>query len=408
MKKTMVSLAAVAALTTGAFAADKGIDIVTTGQAVVYYQTTDSDAVANSSLFNQDDSVANVGVQLNFDADLKNDFTFGSQLTYLNTAGLENNLVGNVAQNNSNTLSATAIGGSTTDDIMLTKIFVAKKIANTTVKIGRQELPASLSPLAFTESYSAFNNTFDAIVAVNTDLPNTTVVAAYVSGSNTAGDLGTMQPLQANGALAVNSGAYMLTAQTTVIPMTTLTATYYSLQDVATTNDADAYWVDAQITDKGFPMGLTVGLQYGNISPDTVYDDTTAYGIKASIQPMETLTLSAAYTSVDNDGAVTVTNVGGGDSPLYTQIDSNGADIGGIDNDSWMLSAGYSLGEMGDLTVAYADTDSGLANNDMSELDLVYTVAAAGVDYLVAYVMINEEAASSDSDTVRVVARYNF
>jgi len=40
MKKTLVSLAAVAALTTGAMAADKGIDIVTTGQAVVYYQTT--------------------------------------------------------------------------------------------------------------------------------------------------------------------------------------------------------------------------------------------------------------------------------------------------------------------------------------------------------------------------------
>ena len=143
MKKTIVSLAAAAALTTGAFAADKGIDIVTTGQAVAYYQTSKTDAANGGSLLSSDNSSANVGIQLNLAADLKNNFSFGSQLTYLGTAGLERTVVDGTRQ------GAIVLGGSTedttTNDISLTKIFVAKKIANTTVKLGRQELPKSLS-----------------------------------------------------------------------------------------------------------------------------------------------------------------------------------------------------------------------------------------------------------------------
>ena len=403
MKKIIVSLAAVAALTTGAMAADKGIDIVTTGQAVLYYQTADVDVAGDEGFFDKDNSAANVGLQLNLNADLKNNFTFGSQLTYLGTAGLEKNLVSSVMQT-----GGTTVQGSTTDDIALTKIFVAKKVGNTTVKIGRQELPKSLSPLAFSEGWNVYKNTFDAILAVNTDLPNTTLVGAYVSGG-TAQSLGTTADGTTAG-LNIVDGTYMLTAQTTAIPMTTLTASYYAMHGVNQTAtsagiSADAYWVDAKIG-KDLPMGIKIGLQYGNIDPDTL-KDTTAYGVKASIKPIDALTVCAAYTDVD-DGIVSVQNTGTGiKTPLFTQMVANQGSIS-LDNSTWMLGANYSLGDMGTVILRGTDTDDdSAANNDLTEIDAIYKVKAGGVDYLAAYVMRDYDT-SADVDIIRVWARYNF
>jgi hypothetical protein len=423
MKKTMVSLVAAAALTTGAFAADKGIDIVTNGQAVVYYQTADT--AANEGFFGSTSSRANVGIQLDLAADLKNNFTFGAQLTYLDALGLNNdNLVGdaNVMQlaGNGININTNTTDADLTSSIALTKIFVAKKIANTTVKLGRQELPKSLSPLAFSESWNVFKNTFEAAVVVNTDIPDTTVVAAYVGGGNGNGvgsNLGTMGDL-ANG--LVQDGAYMIAAVTTAIPMTTLTANYYTLHDVdsdldlTTANDGievDALWADAQIAPKDAPMGIKVGLQYGNIDPDAAVKDTTAWGIKVSAKPMETLTVCAAYTDVD-DGYLPVVNYGTlNKTPLYTQMISTEASISS-DADAMMLKASYSLGDMGTLTAQYASVDdTSAAAQDLNELDVIYTVKAGGVDYLAAYVMKdfdNEAGTVVDTDIIRLWARYNF
>ncbi len=58
-------------------AADKGIDIVTTGQAVVYYETAENNGDLNDNygkdtkLFDQGSSAASYGIQLNLDAALK-------------------------------------------------------------------------------------------------------------------------------------------------------------------------------------------------------------------------------------------------------------------------------------------------------------------------------------------------
>ncbi|MBN2783067.1 MAG: hypothetical protein JXQ66_07495 [Campylobacterales bacterium] len=404
MKKTMVSLVAAAALTTGAFAADKGIDIVTTGNAVVFYQTSDS-ATADFFDENSESTKAIGGIQLDLSADLKNNFTFGAQLTFADTLGLEKNLATTPQMTAGSVTAAT----QTTDDLALSKIFVAKKIANTTVKIGRQELPKSLSPLAYSESWNAFKNTFDAVVAVNTDIPNTTLVGAYVSASSGFG-LGTMDNLNATitlGTLAVNNTAYMLTAQTTVIPMTTLTASYYDLSGVNGALDADAIWIDAQIAPKDAPMGLHIGLQYGDISADTV-KDTTAYGLKASIKPMPALTLCAAYTDV-NDGYVAVVNTGTGvKSPLFTQMIGNDVVIA-QDAETWMLKAAYSLGDMGTVILQGTQTDDTSATaNDLTDIELAYKVNAAGVDYFAGYVNRDFDVVNTDDEIIRLWARYNF
>jgi len=422
MKKTLVSIAAASLIVSSAMAADKGIDIVTTGQAVVYYNTaaTNASGAADQDLFGSkttDNSRANVGIQLNLDADLKNGFTFGSTINYLGTLGLEKNLVNNTMQNTNGTKGTE---NSIADDIYFSQLFIAKKIANTTLKLGRQELPKSLSPFAFSEDWNVFTNTFDAALVINSDIPDTTVVGAYVGKTNDNGfgnNMSTFNDLTVNNAVAINGAAYMLTVQNTSLPMTTVTASYYDLAQIqtATNEGASILWGDVSIADKSLPLGLKIGLQGGSITPEaSVLDDTSAYGVKVGLAPIENLTLCAAYTSV-NDGTAHVVNAGGIKTPLYTQLIANQGSISS-DNNTYMLKAAYNTGDFGTVILQGSQTSdestgSINANTDLTDIELVYKVKAGGVDFLAAYINQGWDAATGLADTqdiVRVVARYNF
>jgi hypothetical protein len=408
MKKTILSIAAASLVATSAMAADKGIDFTTTGQAVVYYNTLTTDS---EKLFDRSAAKANVGFQFNLNADLKNGFGFGSQFTYLDAYGLNKNLVGdtNVMQVGGSVPSTQALGGTkTTDDLALTKIYLTKKVANTTVKIGRQELPKSLSPLAFSEGWNVFKNTYEAIVVVNTDLPKTTLVGAYVGGSNPTGNLSAMQDLKVNGALDVNGPAYMVTAVNTSLPMTTLTASYYALKNITTAKSANAVWLDAKIAGKAMPAGLKVGVQAGSIMPEASgLDDTSAFGVKATLKPIKPLTVCAAYTHV-NDGTAHVVNTGTGvKTPLYTQMVANQANIK-TDNDTVMLKGVYSLGKAGTVIAQGSySVDNSAASNDMTDVEMLYKTKVSGINLLLAGVLKKPESGDS-TKIVRVVARYNF
>ncbi len=419
MKKTLISLATASLIVSSAMAADKGVDFVTTGKAVVYYQTSD---VAANSVFDKTSSRANAGLQLNLDADLKNDFTFGSQINYLGTLGLEKNVVSNTMQDVQNKTGSNGIS----DDIYLSQFYIAKKIANTTVKLGRQELPKSLSPFAFSEDWNVFTNTFDAALVVNSDIPNTTLVGAYVGGGNQNG-LAPAVATSANGMAfygnlsaktgAGNTGvviagtAYMLTAQNKSLPMATITATYYDVNKVTSATDgAKIIWGDVAIADNSLPMGLKLGVQGGQIAPDASgIDSTTAYGAMVSLDPVSALNVTLAYSSV-NDGVVAVKNVGGVKTPLYTQMTLN-QDAIALDGSTYMLKAAYNTGDYGTLIAQGTMTNAGAANvninKDFTDLELVYKVKAANVNYLAIFANTKVEDKPS-VNTVRVVATYAF
>jgi hypothetical protein len=425
-------------------AADKGIDIVTTGQAVVYYETASNNSVGDKDLFDQSNSSANVGVQLNLDADLKNDFSFGSQVTYLGTAGLEKNLVSGVKQTTNGTTILNQAGFD--DTFAVTKFFIAKKIANTTLKLGRQALPKSLSPLAFSETWNVFQNTFDAILAVNSDIPDTTVVAAYVGkgNGNTTG-LAAFGDLHAEtGGAVVAAGtnltvagtAYMLTVQNASLPLTTVTASYYNLAKVGDTSpstaigiNADALWLDVAVAGKDLPLGLKVGLQAGQIAPESTYTtvdvaNTTAFGANVSVVPADALTLGLAYSNVDGDDNkvnVAIKNTGTGiKTPLYTQMVYN-QDAIAVDASTVVAQASYNTGDFGTVGLAYGMTSAGKSNimgseKDYNELDLTYKVNLGGADLFAAYInrtiddggAMNAAAGATTDDRIRVWVRYNF
>jgi len=407
MKKIIISMAAASLVATSAMAADKGIDFTTTGQAVVYYNTMGQ---TSDEMFNQDYSRANFGLQLDNVANLKNGFTLGSQLTYLTTVGLEKNLVSNTMQNTNNSV---ATENSISDDIFLSKLYLVKQVANTTVKIGRQELPKSLSPLAFSESWNVFKNTFDAAVVINTDLPKTTIVGAYVgktSGNGIGNDMSSFNDLQVNGALDIKGPAYMLTVQNQSLEIATITASYYALKDIDVAESADAVWLDAKLAAKSMPMGLQVGLQAGAIMPEaTGLDDTTAFGLKAGMNPVKPLTVCAAFSYV-NDGTAHVVNTGTGvKTPLYTQTIGN-QDAIKSDNSTVKLKAAYALGNMGNVLAQGTYTvDNSDAEQDTIDAELIYTAKVSGMDLLTGYIYNNKlDDKKAANNIVRVVARYKF
>ena len=394
---------------TVAISEDPGVELKISGQATVYYQSSEKfvlNATDNGEIFNQPNSAANAGVQLNIDADLKNNFSFGSQITALGTLGLENSLVNGVMQTADGELS----GGS------ITKLYIAKRIGNTKVKAGRQELPKILSPLAFSENWNVYKNTFDATLLINGDIPSTILVGAYVDAANTHANLGQFDKL--------SGGAYMLTAQTTAIPVSTLTASYYNIVkghgagrtigDAAGTTlpHVNGIWADVAVAGEALPNGFKFGLQGGSLSVDAPNtDDTIAVGVKVGVEPSESVRMSLAYSSV-NDGTLNMQNVATGiKTPLYTQLLEN-QDAIKRDSDTLMVRVAYTLGYSHKIIVQSSMTTAGKtniygSNNDSTNLELLYTYKADGIDLLAAFVNITDS--NSDSKNIaRLTARYNF
>jgi hypothetical protein len=407
VKITNLSLAAIVAVGMVSVAS-ADVDMKIGGQAVVYYQTVENGG--DSDYFDKDNSRANFALQLNANGDLGNDFGLGIQATALNALGLNKNLVGdaNVMQLGGGDVNAA--GGAVHDDgsdyFGITKAYLTKKIANTTLKMGRQELPKSLSPLAFSEGWNVTKNTFDAVVAINSDLPDTTLVGAYVSSSNGNGvgagaDMHTFNDLHKG---VVTNGAYMLTVANKSLAGLSPTFTYYGMPEVA-----DAMWLDVKADLNklaGVPVNLAV--QGGQIDPDEKIGEkeTNAAGVKIGAKAGPAA-LSLAYSKVSN-GALKLDNQGTSvKTPLYTQMVLNQGAIK-LNNDTVVLKGVVPVGP-GKIIAQYGmTTDNSDAENDSTELDVIYKFKALGTTMLAAYVLADADNADDPTNVIRFWTRYNF
>jgi hypothetical protein len=377
-------------------------DIKLGGQGVLYYQSND---LGETDLFSQENSSANAGLELSLKADAGNGFNLEYQETFLGTLGLENRIVSGTRQN------------AHKDDLnshAMTRFYVSKKIENTLIKLGRQELPKSLSPLAFSENWNVFKNSFDAIVVVNKDIIDTTIVGAYVSGANRHNNLSKFDDLAGNsialgaGAGTIDSGAYMLTVQNESFKNVPITASYYALQDIAGLESGNALWLDF----KSNQAPVKFALQAGQIDPSNNLDKTTAFGVKASGR-VENIGLSLAYSSV-NDGDVSIQNVGTGvKTPLYTQMIGN-QDFISRDADTVVFKAVGKL-PVGKIIAQYnITTDNSDAKNNYNEFDLIYKFKAFDTKMFLAYIGQSTDkktfagGTEDSANTVRFWSRYNF
>ncbi|NWF67418.1 MAG: outer membrane porin, OprD family [Campylobacterales bacterium] len=419
MKLAKVSLATVVALSLGssAYAVDLGNfkDVKVSGEAKVWYQTIENDAANAADLFSQKSAIGDAALKLGVTGGMGDKMGYGVSVYGLDTLGLENNLVANTAAARVyKTDGSQDVAASVQTQWWAHEAYITYKISNTLLKIGRQELD---TPLAFTEDWNVVKNSFDAAVAINTDIPNVTLVGAYVGKGN--GQKGTVgvngfgygadaTTVNGDGKFSsyVNDGAYAVGALTTFIPNVPLNLWYYNVQDVA-----DALWADASFK---APMGIALAGQYGYMDPKGILkagEETDAFGVKVSGKAAM-VDLEAAYSSV-SDGTLPMANTATGfkKTKLYTaSIFSDGTVAAQPDTDSVKLGASTTLSGV-KLAATYGMYESGAKglNNDVEEVDLSVGAKVLDLDLKAFYIMRDwDKATSADQDIVRIIASYSF
>ena len=191
----------------------------------------------SANKWGKEDNVATGAIVLGVEKNLGNGFGFGAELAGLVTTDGEFKNANERAE--------------------LSQAYLTYKNGNTAVKIGRQALPKSLSPWAWSDrTAGVIDRAFNGIVVVNTDLADTTLVGAWVhSFTDTTG---ATRIDQTNGK-KLNRGLLMLTAQYKGIANTTLTGSIYYVPKFLTSGkSAISTWASAETKAGNVDLGLQV------------------------------------------------------------------------------------------------------------------------------------------------------
>jgi len=466
MKFTKMSLVAALLIGSSAFAIE---NTKVTGDANVYYQTQDK---ANSGLakgdggfFEAQNSAADIALNLNVTTDLlKNDsiaISAGAGYTVLTTLGLENNLVGNVWGGAHTAAAGTVDGGIAKDGTGATygeaangakvnnanwvnEAWVAATAGKTTVKVGRMELD---TPLAFTETWSIEKNTFEAAVLVNQDIPDTTLVAAFVGNGNGTENFGYTAATTTPAAPAVNplanaqsnvqalslaagpvvngngdfttygtNGAYAIGAVNNSWKPLTAQAWYYDVTRLAT-----AYWVQADLA----MSGVLVGGQYTGVTADAAgAKENVAAAAMIGYTMKDTFTAKIAYSQASTSGSIgyagmnTATATGTAQSKLYTEAWWNYGQVtmAGSKAVNLTVEAPTSVADLG---LFITSVNQKATDSDLLEATLTASTSIGALDATVAYIYTdaqkNNSVANKDvngdaraTNTVQAYLTLNF
>ena len=412
MTFTKLSLAAVvvAGLASSAMAMDlSSVTVKPFAGAKLYYEATD---IGGNDMFDKKSAsgqaLLNAGVTGKFDSC----WGYGFEYMVADTLGLENNLV-------SNTRMGTGIGRTILDtQNWASQAYVTYSpcdtiLSNTTFKIGRQYLD---TPFAFTERWNLAPNSFDAVVVLNQDIQNVTLVGAYVGKGNgtfvRVSNADNFQPY-------MGTETYAVGALTKLIPGLPINAWYYNVDNVA-----DAAWLDAAYTYKmDDATNINFGAQYGSMMPDAAgAGDTNGYGVKIGGK-IGMFSVMAAYSSVDDDdGTATIplanTATGFKKTKLYTaNIYTDGTAVAVPGSDAWKVKAAAKVDGIGKFIVQYNsctnDDDNPMHNVD--EIDVILATKLAGINTKLIYMnrdvtegAVKDTGLKDDTNHFRVILSKNF
>jgi len=386
MKKTLLlSLTAIAALTISASASPVSFS----GNVSTFAQTTE---ITGEDLFTAESTALTTVGQLRAGQAFDNGIFVGGELTGTISPDAEDaGMRATMATGRVDTKSGAAI----------TQGFVGYKNELGSIKVGRQNLSKTVSPFAFSETWSIATNGFDAVVASTDVVADTTITAAYIKNASGLANLSEYSDV--NG----DNGVYALTATNKTIPNFTATGSYLFAQDA---NDAGS--LNGLIVDTEYDAGTVVGsIQAATIFGDaTNENETYAVGVKAVAPVDADITVNAAYTFV-SEGDVALTNLGGAGTKtvLYTQMIANDNYIA-LDNQTLVLGGSWNtpLGSVVSANYGYT-IDGSLAENDSQELDLVCSKnITKDISVMGAYVYTTDEASDKGANTIRFIADYRF
>ncbi|MGD9715690.1 outer membrane porin, OprD family [Sulfuricurvum sp. IAE1] len=415
MKLVKMSLAAAVMLGASAFAID---NVKVSGDAKLFYGTDNKTQAAGvgDDLFDQANSYADTALRLSVTADLTKNVSMGATAYAISTLGLENNLVANTWTNGHD--------AEVEDNSWMGELWLAGTMGKTTLKVGRMELD---TPMAFSEKWSIVPNTFDAAVVINQDIPDTTLVGAWVGKSNgtdaitgagaTVADRDGLLRDEAKFSKFMEKGAYAAAIVNNSFKPLVAQAWYYNIGMVA-----DAYWLQADI-DCQLVKGVKIGAQYADVDVKSngklgaSAEDSSAYAFKLAYQGIEGLNVSAAYSKADDKGTVRIQNVAAGanatgQSKLYTEAWWNYGYVGSKDAEALNLTAEYDMKDIAKFGVYYTTVSNDIAasTHEMDEVAVTASKSFGALDTTLAYISTNADDANNGKqyDTVQAYLTLKF
>ncbi len=340
------------------FAAESFHDAVNNGEVKgeikLWYQTNDIDT-NGKDIFDSGNSIFDAGLSLGYITDNYKGFSAGVSFYAIDDLGAYDNIANNSIHGVDHSSTASWVG----------EAYLAYNRQNTLIKLGRQNIK---SPLINSDGWAVFPNSFEAIYVENKDVPDTCIVASWVTEERT---------LKSDTFNDFVDGGLMIGASNKSLPNTELNGYYYHIRDTYD-YDIDALYFDASVKVKA----VDISAQYMYFNPDSGNtDETSAVGLKVSSK-ISKITLTGALSSV---GKGTLNAARFSDSgiktPLYTATICGDGDIAGAtDTDSFKLSIGLSPVEKLTITGSYGYYDHGSATSarpddesTSAELTLKYT-----------------------------------
>jgi hypothetical protein len=373
------------------------------GSLKSYYFAQDFDGAGKN-----DSSIWANGGHLNFVTDSYNGFVLGTTVQFSSVASIDDK-------------DAKTTGSMDAQGAVLSESYLQYTFDNTTFKGGRQFVK---TPLLAGSGSRLIKESFEAYLAINTDLPDTTLVGGVVTKYQTRTDKssyadnvaavdfqtdGTGEPGNFND--IKNDGVKTLYIKNNSIPNMTIQGQYAQVNDVLSAIYADAKY------DFKLPYKPFIAVQYYDTNYDSVtgLKDNSLYGLKAGVN-ISGVDLFAGYTSngnssVDGD-ARTFRGIGQGAYAHYTattKTAGNNAFIAGTD--AWQVGAGYKFNDL-KTKLRYTSFDDPSANADLDETTLNFEYQFGGnfknLKAQVDFSILDYEDNTKDATDLRTRLIYSF
>ena len=220
---------------------------------------------------------------------------------------------------------------------VLSEAYLQYSIANTTGKVGRQYIS---TPLVEGSGSRMFKESFEGLVISNTDISNTTIVAAYVDKEQYRTKIasGGTEVKAVSDFEQVQDGAYTVYVNNKSVKNLTVDAQYALIDsNTNSVDDTTAFYAAGSYNINPFTIETQT---YQTDNGNTSNSRGSAYAVNL-LGNFDKLSLGAAYSTIAKDANI-VAGLGNGADYLYTGPWIYGG-VYDADTDAYKLSAGYKI-----------------------------------------------------------------
>lgn len=283
---------------------------------------------------------------------------------------------------------------------VLSQAYLEYSMANTTGKIGRQYIS---TPLVEGSGSRIFKESFEGLVISNTDISNTTIVAAYVDKEQYRTDIasGGTDVKEVSDFEQIQDGAYTVYVNNKSIKDLTVDAQYALINsDTYTADDTKAFYAAGSYNLSPFTIETQT---YQTDNGNAVNSKGSAYGVNL-LGNFDKLSLGVAYSIVDKDANI-INGIGNGADYLYTGTWIYGG-IYDADTNAYKLSAGYKITTDLSFDLNYGAWKTG-TNPTASETDFI-TTYTFNENFSTKFVLATYDNLADESYRTRLYASYKF